>query len=352
MKIVAIRSYLQKMALTKPYSIAGFRFSEVALCFVEIELANGIVGLGTASPAEEVVGETAEMSLQNLQSDFVQSLVRKSIENYQEIIQNICAHFPHLPGTQAALDIALHDAYAKWKKISVVSIYGRQIAALPTSVTIGLMPLDEALLEAKEFAKLGFKILKVKTGENVEEDIEKVIKLHEQFGNQMKIRVDPNQGYTISALESFLKKAGQLIELIEQPLPVGKEQELLPFSNHPLMADESITDTHAAQQFAQEPKPFQIFNIKLMKSGGIQGALKIAQIAKKSNIDLFWGCNDESKLSITAALHAAYCMSNSKYLDLDGSFDLAEDLVSGGFKLENGYLTINELPGFGVNKIS
>jgi L-Ala-D/L-Glu epimerase len=42
------------------------------------------------------------------------------------------------------------------------------------------------------------------------------------------------------------------------------------------------------------------------------------------------GCNDESIISITAALHMAYACPNTKYIDLDGSFDLMEDLVTGG----------------------
>jgi L-alanine-DL-glutamate epimerase-like enolase superfamily enzyme len=89
-----------------------------------------------------------------------------------------------------------------------------------------------------------------------------------------------------------------------------------------------------------------------MKAGGIQGALEIAHIAQESQIDLFWGCNDESILSITAALHAAYAMPNTKYLDLDGSFDLAEDLVTGGFVLRDGFLEVLDRPGFGVNRIA
>ena len=117
------------------------------------------------------------------------------------------------------------------------------------------------------------------------------------------------------------------------------------------MADESITGSEAAERCAQAPKPFSIYNIKLMKSGGIQAAMEIAKIAEKAKIDLFWGCNDESILSITAALHVAYAMPNTRYLDLDGSFDLAEDLVSGGFKLVDGYLHLIEKPGFGITKI-
>lgn len=351
MKIKSIQSYLRKMALTKPYSIAGYTFSDVSLGFVEVELENGVIGYGTASPAEEVVGETAEMSVQHLQTEFVQNLIGRNIEDFQQLITETRVHFQHLPGTQAAIDIALHDAYGKWKNQSIVAIYGRKIDALPTSVTIGLMPIHEALKEAEEFKKLGFRILKVKTGENVAEDIEKVIKLHEQFGNNLTIRVDPNQGYSIQDLNQFIAKAGHLVELIEQPLAIGFENELATINHPAIMGDESITDAEAAQKFSINPKPFQIYNIKLMKSGGIQGALEIAHIAKKSNIDLFWGCNDESILSITAALHAAYSMPNTKYLDLDGSLDLAEDLVSGGFEINDGLMKINENPGFGVNKI-
>jgi L-alanine-DL-glutamate epimerase-like enolase superfamily enzyme len=349
MKIVAVRSYLKHMALTKPYSIAGYTFSDVSIAFLEVELANGIIGLGTASPAEEVVGETAEMSVANLASEFVQNLVGRNIEDFQQLLQEARTHFDHLPGTQAAIDIALHDAYGLFVGKSVSAILGRKIQALPTSVTIGLMSIPEALAEAQEFKKLGFTVLKLKTGENVEEDIEKVIRLQEIVPD-LKIRVDPNQGYTLSDLQLFLKKTKD-IELIEQPLPIGLENELKPLNSTILMADESITGPEAASQFAEEPKPFQIYNIKLMKSGGIQAATEIAKIAEKAKIDLFWGCNDESILSITAALHVAYAMPNTRYLDLDGSFDLAEDLVSGGFKLVNGYMHLIEKPGFGVTKL-
>jgi L-alanine-DL-glutamate epimerase-like enolase superfamily enzyme len=88
-----------------------------------------------------------------------------------------------------------------------------------------------------------------------------------------------------------------------------------------------------------------------MKCGGILGAQEIANIAQHANIELFWGCNDESIMSITAALHIAYACSNTRYLDLDGSLDLAEDLVTGGFRIEDGHLLINSKPGFGIEKL-
>ena len=47
-----------------------------------------------------------------------------------------------------------------------------------------------------------------------------------------------------------------------------------------------------------------------------------------------WGCMDESRISIAAALHAAFASPATRFLDLDGSLDLARDVVEGGFTLE------------------
>ena len=95
----------------------------------------------------------------------------------------------------------------------------------------------------------------------------------------------------------------------------------------------------------------KIFNIKLMKCGGITTGQQIANQAYQNNIDLMWGCNDESIISISAALNTALSFKNTKYLDLDGSFDLEKDIVSGGFNLKDGVLQPLDSPGLGVKLI-
>jgi L-alanine-DL-glutamate epimerase-like enolase superfamily enzyme len=342
------------MALTKPYTIAYNTFSDVRLAFLEVELENGMIGYGSGSPAEDVVGETTEQTLANLQTAFVHQFIGRDIRQFQQIIFESAIHFPHLPGTLAAIDIALHDAFGKFIGCSIAEFYGVKTKALPTSMTIGIKNVQETLDDAAVYRDLGFTVLKIKTGLNLEEDIERVTKLRERFGNHFTIRVDANQGYTIDDLKKFIAATkGQGLELIEQPLPVGKEKELmqLGLSERKLLAaDESLKDPEAALKLTTD-KPFGIYNIKLMKCGGIMGAREIATIAQHAGADLFWGCNDESIISITAALHIAYASVNTKYIDLDGSFDLAEDLVTGGFELKDGCMHINQLPGFGFNLI-
>ena len=355
MKIVAVRAYLKKMALKKPYTIAYNTFSDVSLAFLEIELANGMIGYGSGSPAEEVVGETTEQTVANLNTSFVANLVGRDIRHFQEIIFESNVQFPHLPGTLAAIDIALHDAFGKYLGVSIASFYGQKMNALPTSMTIGIKGLDETIQEAKEYAAMGFKVFKVKTGIDLHEDIERIAALYAAFGRDYTIRVDANQGYDVDQLKLFLEAtAAYPLELIEQPLPVGQEQNLLALSAEQrkrLAADEALKDPQAALHFSAGIQPFGIYNIKLMKCGGLIGAKDIATIAQHARIDLFWGCNDESIISITAALHMAYACPNTKYIDLDGSFDLMEDLVTGGFEVKDGCLVINNAAGFGFTKI-
>jgi L-alanine-DL-glutamate epimerase-like enolase superfamily enzyme len=169
----------------------------------------------------------------------------------------------------------------------------------------------------------------------------------------MKIRVDANQGYSINDVLKFIEATKNAnIELLEQPTAVGKEAELDSLDEGirtRIAGDESLKNARYALQFANK-KTFGIYNIKLMKCGGIVGAKEIATVAQNADIDLFWGCNDESIVSITAALHAAYSCPNTKYIDLDGSFDLAEDLVKNGFSLDDGFMKLNKKAGFGFEK--
>ena len=65
-----------------------------------------------------------------------------------------------------------------------------------------------------------------------------------------------------------------------------------------------------------------------------------------------WGCNDESIISISAALNTALSFNNTKYLDLDGSLDLVKDLVSGGFNLKNGIMKPLDKPRGRTKNIS
>jgi len=355
MKIKCIRAYKKDLALTKPYTVAYQTYTSAENAFLEIQLENGITGIGAAAEGEFVIGEKLDDTIINLKSEDLMNWKGRDIRHFHSLIDESNKLFSGFSATRAAIDIALHDAFCKYLDISVVDFYGRRHKSLPTSVTIGICDVEKTLQEAREYKDLGFKILKVKTGHDVNLDIERCIKLREEFGNDFLIRVDANQGYDRGKTIKFYKATRKLgLELIEQPMPVGQEKEMKLLSDEirEIMAcDESIKNSIAAFHLATEPQTCGIFNIKLMKCGGLSGAFDIAGIAKVAGVDLFWGCFDESIISISAALHAAFACDNTRYLDLDGSLDLAEDIVKGGFEINDGMMSIVEGPGFGFSKI-
>ncbi len=349
MKIVAANAFLRNLRLKKPYEIARERIAEVENVFLELVLENGITGIGAANPSPEVVGETPAETLHNLHTEVIPMITGKDIRYFNQLIDSVAGIFPGKPGTLAAADTALHDAFGQYLGIPVADFYGRHHTSLPTSVTIGIMGLEETLEEAAAFKTAGFRILKLKTGQDPESDAEKVIKLQERFGNHFTIRVDANTGYRFSDLTRFLHLTRhQPVELIEQPLLPEEDQALDQLGQAERMllaADESLTDAASAFALCKAGR-YGIYNIKLMKCGGIKAAFRIAAVADPAGAALFWGCNDESIVSITAALHAAFACQHTRYIDLDGSFDLAEDLVEGGFVVTDGMMSL--APGAGL----
>ncbi len=355
MKIKSIKIWSADLGNTKPYTIAFKTIDEVINAFVEITLDNGITGLGACCPSEYVTGEHLSQTLEALTDANVEFLLGRNILELNQLLFEIWQKFPTTPAARAALDIALHDALTKHLDIPLVKYLGQKIKSMPTSNTIGIKNVEDTLKEAEEYGKLGFKALKIKIGLNIDEDIERLVKLREKFGNQFMIRIDANQGYTVEKTVELYNKTKNLnLELIEQPLPAKAIDDLrkLPEEVKAVVAaDESLLNSYDALKLIKPTRAVGIFNIKLMKCGGINQGLRVADIGLTEGIDLFWGCNDESIISITAALHAAFACSNTKYIDLDGSLDLAKDIVKGGFILKDGIMSCSDKPGLGVELI-
>ena len=354
-KIKTIKVWSADLGNTKPYTIAFKTVDEVFNAFVEITLDNGITGIGAGSPSEYVTGEQLSQTIAALHEKNLGFLTGRDIREIHQLNFEVWKKFPTTPAARAALDIALYDAFTKYLDVPLVKYLGQKIKSLPTSITIGIKNVEETLREAEEYLQKGFKILKVKLGKDLEEDIERIAKLREKFGKKFVIRIDANQGYTIAQTIGFYQKTKHLnIELIEQPLPARAVADLkkMPEEVRAIVAaDESLLTPVDAIELIKPPRAAGIFNIKLMKCGGINQGLKIADVGLAEGVDLFWGCNDESIISITAALHAAFACSNTLYIDLDGSLDLAKDVVKGGFILKEGIMCCSDKPGLGVERI-
>lgn len=350
MKIAAARSRLVRIPLSRPYAIAGGSWDAVEMVLVELENDEGGVAYGQASPAEEVTGETAARAALELAPERLAWLVGREIESLAALRAELQARIAG-PATRAGVDMALHDLAAKHAGRPLVEWLGRAHGSMRTSITIGLKDVAETLAEADEYLARGFTLLKVKTGADVELDLERLARLRERFGARIGLRIDANQGYDLPAFRKLAAQADMLgLEMIEQPMRPELDGELAAFPElRPrLVADESVHDARDLARLASCGSPYGGLNIKLMKSGGPGGALELARAAQASGYRLLWGCMDESVLGISAALHCALAMHATAWLDLDGSFDLASDPFTGGFALHGDALSTLARAGLGA----
>jgi len=166
---------------------------------------------------------------------------------------------------------------------------------------------------------------------------------------QTVFSVDANGGWSLEdaiAMSHWLEGVG--VTYIEQPLPRGEEESLLPLyreSPLPIFVDESCFDSRDIPALVDRVHGI---NIKLMKSGGLAEALRMIHTARAHGLKIMYGCYSDTALANTAAAQLAPL---ADYLDLDSHLNLADDPFVGA-ELHEGRLIPTEQPGLGVSLAS
>jgi len=115
-----------------------------------------------------------------------------------------------------------------------------------------------------------------------------------------RIIVDANEGWsteTYTELAPHLLRLG--VELVEQPLPAGKDGMLAEIAHPvPICADESC---HDRASLAVLTGKYDMVNIKLDKTGGLSEALALRAAAKAAG----YGCMVGSSLAMAPAVLVA-----------------------------------------------
>ena len=110
------------------------------------------------------------------------------------------------------------------------------------------------------------------------------------------------------------------VQLIEQPLPVGRDEELRGLDSPlPIAADESV---QSLADVARLQGLYQVVNIKLDKCGGLTEALDMAREVRRLGMRPMVGCMQGTTLAIApACIVGALC----EIVDLDAPTFLSAD---------------------------
>jgi L-alanine-DL-glutamate epimerase-like enolase superfamily enzyme len=240
--------------------------------------------------------------------------------------------------------MAILDWISKSLKMPLYKFFGLdKNKTLSTTFSIGI---DEVpIMQKTALAAKDFRVLKIKVGTK---DDKKIIEGIRAVTDR-PIRVDANEGWKTKeeALEIINWLAGQGVEFVEQPLPAANLDDYRWLKDRvkiPIIADESVHKIHDVPALASA---FHGINIKLMKCGGLQEALRLVAVARAFDLKLMIGCMIESSLAISAAVAITPLFD---YADLDGNLLIDNDPFRSK-PLEGDKLILSDRPGLGAEPV-
>jgi L-alanine-DL-glutamate epimerase-like enolase superfamily enzyme len=303
---------------------------------------DGVTGFGEAS-MPPYLGESHEsvakfLSLLNL-SQFNDPFLLVDILEYVDSV---------MPGNYAAkasVDIALHDLIGKLVGEPFYRLFGLNPSKAPfTSFTIGLDTPD--IIRQKVSEAEPYKVLKVKLGRDNDREMVEVIRSL----TDKPLCVDVNQGWKdrnqVLEMAGWLKEKGVIF--LEQPMPKEMKDDIAWLTQRsplPVIGDEAIQNI---DDLLNNRDVYSGINIKLMKCGGLNAAMKMINVARAFGMKVMIGCMTETSCAVSAA---AQLSPLADWCDLDGNLLISNDPFA-GLKIINGKVTLPEMPGIGIAKIS
>ena len=358
MKITGFELGKLRVPLKTPFKTALRTVDHMEDVVVVLETDTGHRGFGSAPATAVITGETHGSIIEAIRTVILPAIEGEDIRNLNHIVELIQHSMFKNYSAKAAVEVAVYDLFAQSFDAPLYQVLGGGEPVLSTDITISVDYIDKMVRDAVNAVENGFETLKIKVGKDLRVDIERVKAVYAAVGDKALLRLDANQGWTpkqtVSALRE-LESSGIELEFVEQPVR-GDDVEGMRYVTErvstPVMADESTFGPREVIELIQM-RGADIINIKLMKTGGISNAIKIADIAAIYDVSCMMGCMLETSIGVSAAAHVAVAKANSiTRVDLDAPSLATINPVSGGVRFEGAEISITDAPGLGIDTIS
>ncbi len=355
MKILDIQTGRISLPLARPFKTALRTVETLNDIVVKVVTDEG-VGYGEAPPTAVITGDT-EGSILCAVRDYIRpALLGMDVMDLPAVMARLNGCLVHNTTPKAAVDMALYDLWARAQKQPLYRLLGGARERFRTDLTISVNPVGQMVEDSLDAVGQGFDVLKIKVGKEGEKDVERVCAIREAVGPNVKLRVDANQGWEAREAVRIIRAMedkGLDLDLVEQPVPAA-DLDGLEFVTRsvstPILADEAVFSERDAAEIIRRGAA-NLINIKLMKTGGIWGALKICRLAEENGVECMIGCMLESRLSVAAAAHLAAGQKIITRADLDGPSLCAIDPYSGGPAFDGPAIAMRGDFGVGVTGV-
>jgi L-alanine-DL-glutamate epimerase-like enolase superfamily enzyme len=253
----------------------------------------------------------------------------------------------------SGVEMALWDIIGKAVKQPLYKLLGGAVRKkIELAACMGIRPYDEAKSIARGYLEAGFSTLKTKAGRRPEEDLEMVRGIRDGVGDELKLRIDPNQGYAPEIafpLARDLEKYN--LEYFEQPMPqanIAEAARLRRRTRTPIALNESVTTTEVTLQIL-ELRAADVLLPDTYQCGGILAVKKVAALCEAAGVPCVFHCAHDLGLKTAAMLHVVASTPNFPLANDCTYYGLVDDICTPLHKIQRGHMEVPEGPGLGVN---
>ncbi|MEM7719878.1 MAG: enolase C-terminal domain-like protein [Pseudomonadota bacterium] len=319
-----------------------------------LTLEDGTVGWGEASPWVVFTG-SPEASHAALARYIKPHVVGRMLSELSDITADADRAVAHCSEAKAALETALLDLTGQ--------VLGRPVHALLTNGAPGAsaLPLSVSLANpdwaadvalAQRLREDGVRIVKLKTGfRDHAFDISRLEALRQDFP-EFAVRVDYNQGLKPDEAEARVRDVASFApDFIEQPVRAAHYADMAHLrgvTDIPLLADESVFGPDDMLRASRE-RICDGVSIKIMKSGGLHAAQRVAALAAEADLLAYGGDMFEAGI---AHLAGAHMVAATPEITLgcefyQAKYYLVEDILETPIDYSGGCLHVPDAPGLG-----
>ena len=292
-KIQSIKFQPYCFAFPEPFYTATGILSHRQGFMIEVSDRHHHIGLGEASPLDGF-GMESLMETEKVLREIQRSLIDIEIQDLDDIA-NLLAPYDYTPAAKHGIELALLNLLTQVKGLELAqllanSVNGKVRNRVSVNAVIGAIAPELAISKAQEYMHQGYRCLKIKVGtQDFKSDFRRVEAVRSQVGNDLQIRIDANQGWTVTEAIANLKALEPLqIEYVEQPvvaLDLEGMASIRRSQSIPVAADESVNNLTQLQRVIDHQSA-DIIILKPMALGGVLTAHRAALIAFQAGLDV------------------------------------------------------------------
>lgn len=355
--IERIETFLVDLPTIRPHNLSMTVMRGQTLMVVRLHCSDGTVGLGEGTTIGGLAygAESPESMKLAIDKYIAPLLIGENASNINALMSKIGKAVFDNHFAKCAIETALLDALGKRKGMSISEIFGGALRErLPVAWTLASGDTAKDIAEAEDMlARRRHNVFKLKIGRNSAKiDIAHVSAIKRALGSHASVRVDVNQAWSMATAGpalAALRDAG--VDLVEQPVLASNRAGMARLTAKgvvPIMADEALHGPETAFDFACHAAA-DVFAVKIMQSGGLYAAQRVAALAEAAGIGLYGGTMLEGAVGTIAAAHLFSTFPKLEWgTELFGPLLLTEEILTEPLDYSDFSLKVPTGAGLGI----